>query len=78
MSQERQVSCRALGWLSPGVLVACSGPDPHGPAGAGGGGGSGPGAGGMGGGAGGSNELLLFPRYHLDLTSLLARCGECT
>jgi hypothetical protein len=68
LSQERQVSVRALGWLSQGVLVAASGPDPAAPAGSGGGAG--------GGGAGPAGyELLLLPRYHLDLTSLLARCG---
>ncbi|KXZ55895.1 hypothetical protein GPECTOR_2g1446 [Gonium pectorale] len=75
ISQERQVSCRAMGWLSSGVLVACSGPDPHAPpapppA-------SGPlvmgGSGSTGAGGVSGSELLLLPRYHLDLTSLLAR-----
>ncbi|GIL70747.1 hypothetical protein Vretifemale_1461 [Volvox reticuliferus] len=75
ISQERQVSCRALGWLSSGVLVACSGPDPYAspqpsqlPVGSLVVGGVGALASGVTG-----NELLLLPRYHLDLTSLLAR-----
>ncbi|GLC73770.1 hypothetical protein PLESTF_001417100 [Pleodorina starrii] len=76
ISQERQVSCRALGWLSSGVLVACSGPDPYAspsplvPTAGGlvGGGGAGAATSGVTG-----SELLLLPRYHLDLTSLLAR-----
>ncbi|PNH03537.1 Protein RIC1, partial [Tetrabaena socialis] len=71
VSQERQVSCRALGWLGGGVLVACSGPDPNAPPPAAPSG-AGAGGGGVAAGVVIGSELLLLPRYHLDLTSLLA------
>lgn len=56
VSQEKAVSAQSLGWLSRGVLVVASGPDPTDPRAT-------PHA----------HELLLLPRYHLDLGSVLSR-----
>lgn len=80
VSQERQVACQALCWLR-SVIVCCSAT----PAGTAQGGAAadaallgvatGAGAGVGGGGGAVACELLLFPRYHLDMTSLLCRCG---
>ncbi|KAL6757945.1 hypothetical protein V8C86DRAFT_1595659 [Haematococcus lacustris] len=67
--QERHISCRALSWLDSSVLVVASGPW----AGPEEGGahrqpGQGPGAG-----QAAIHQLLLFPRYHLDLGSVLCQ-----
>ncbi len=72
ISQERQVSCRALCWLH-SMVVVCSGPEDNSS------GGSGGASGGSGGSGAGSDavtegyELMLFPRYHLDMASVLCR-----
>ncbi|KAG1677057.1 hypothetical protein FOA52_001227 [Chlamydomonas sp. UWO 241] len=62
VSQERQVSCQALAWLR-SVVVCCSGPTPPSDAAV-------PSQRAS---AGGACELLLFPRYHLDMASCLVR-----
>eukprot|EP00798_Chlamydomonas_sp_ICE-L_P031739 gene31739-6939_t len=75
VSQERQVSCRALCWLH-SMVVVCSGPEDgqtHGSSGnLASAANHSSGAGGMEEGSG-KYELILFPRYHLDMSSVICR-----
>lgn len=65
VSQERQICCKAISWLLNSIIVVCNGPDPDAKPGGSSGNGSNSSSGGY--------ELLLLPKYHLDLTSLLCR-----
>ncbi len=56
VSQERRINCLVLGWLD-NIVVACSANSPEDV--------------GKGSAAGGGCSLLLFPKYHLDFSSLL-------
>ena len=62
----RQVCCQSMAWLD-NIVVVCSGPDPAGRRGSGSDGGAADHA------ADVAPELLLFPRFHLDMASLLCR-----